>query len=650
MKKISTLVLVALTVLPLYARHLSPEEALSAVLTSAQAKRAALPASCRYSLAWQTSNCNIYAFNREGGGFIIAAGDDDMPVSLIGFSDDGRIDPSDIPPAMEEWLGAFSNASFDLPVRAMRENIPPLLKTNWDQKDPFWLLTPVSDEGDRAVTGCAATAIAQVINTYRYPACGTGLATATFKDSEISLQLDDYPIDWDNICDNYDENSTETQRLAVANLMRVVGMAIKMQYNTTASGTPVADEIRGLINHLGYDRSLRFLRHDFFTNEEWNAMVYEELAAGRPVVYNGFNNFGGHSFVCDGYNGSAGDYFHFNWGWSGMSNGYFLLTDLTPSQQGTGGSSEGYNKNQEAIFHLVPECGTTSRIPVIALYGGFGVKVASLLKSKNAEFCADGPGAYGYEGFYNVDIDPVNVKFGIRAVNEESGEETVIAAQEDSSLYPTARIKTFTVAGSDMPAEGVYTVTPVFLYDNQWHDLYQDATSRRRLTMTITSSRMKFSSENVAGAIRLSEVSTDPDSEYINGKPLHVSAVIHADNADFGGNIVPVLCEGNVIVTHMSPINVSVQAGETKLLEWNEPFADKVSDGEYNFFIVRESDYKGLYGPKKLTVKTENGVEVVVKPTLKPEYYNLEGIKVSHPREGDIYIELRGNTSRIIRF
>lgn len=100
----------------------------------------------------------------------------------------------------------------------------------------------------------------------------------------------------------------------------------------------------------------------------------------------------------------------------------------------------------------------------------------------------------------------------------------------------------------------------------------------------------------------------------------------------------------------MSPINVSVQAGETKLLEWNEPFADKVSDGEYNFFIVRESDYKGLYGPKKLTVKTENGVEVVVKPSLKTEYYNLEGIKVCNPRVGDIYIELRGNTSRIIRF
>ena len=67
---------------------------------------------------------------------------------------------------------------------------------------------------------------------------------------------------------------------------------------------------------------------------------------------------GAHCFVCDGYRPDG--YFHFNWGWSGMSDGYFLLSMLKPTNLGTGAGNGDYTNNQGALLGIKPSDGTDS--------------------------------------------------------------------------------------------------------------------------------------------------------------------------------------------------------------------------------------------------------------------------------------------------
>lgn len=444
MNRLATLGLLALVAAGASAEHLSPADALSRALNSPVLKtRGSTAREADYSLSWQTSNANVYAFNHARRGYLIVAGDTDMGVALIGYSDTGRIDPANMPPALVDMLDAYSTSRLEVPVsRAGSENIEPLMSTQWDQIDPYNRDCPTID-GAPCVTGCPATAIAQVLAVKRYPDCGTGVAQARLGNGTITMNLDDHPIDWDNIVDDYIEGKfTDDQAAAVANLMHVAGMAVNTIYGTGSSGANSNDIIRGITTHLKFDKSARFLRHDFFTTSEWNRLVYDELAAGRPLVYIGFNTMAGHAFVCDGYNGDNGDMFHINWGWTGLSDGYYLLANLTPGQQGTGGSDSGYNKDQQALFGMVPDYGTADYAVIMGLYGSFGVKNASILRTKDPEFCATSAGAYGYQGFYNVGADKVKGVFGVRIVNNATQEVTYAEAASPSELGVETRLLT----------------------------------------------------------------------------------------------------------------------------------------------------------------------------------------------------------------
>ncbi len=134
--------------------------------------------------------------------------------------------------------------------------------------------------------------------------------------------------------------------------MYYVGCAVKSQYGLSATGAYTDDIPKGFAL-FGYGSKLAY-RNDY-TQDVWEGMVYDELAAGRPMIYNGTaGSGGGHSFICDGY--EYGNYYHINWGWSGMGNGYFQLAVLNPHESGIGGSSsaEGYNMKQNIVYNVIP--------------------------------------------------------------------------------------------------------------------------------------------------------------------------------------------------------------------------------------------------------------------------------------------------------
>jgi len=384
------------------AKGLTPKEALARFLgsssdaTAASKVRRAKVAN-KLQLA-HTSSLNsentYYVFNDNlQGGFVILSADDNMP-SVLGVVDEGKFDYSNIPSNVQFYL-----KTLDAKVHAQaRKSSPrkeeeasgkaavePLLKSEWDQGCPYNIYSPVYEYGangkENAYVGCVATSMAQVMYYWKYPAQGTGSHTYKFvwdtkagvdkqclKDSvELSADFSQSTYEWDKMLDKYIDgdndktNYTDEQSLFIAALLKDCGIAAEMQYGTEAaggSGTSSDLAGKGMVDFFGYDASLQYIRHEFYTDDEWQGTVYDELQNSRPVIFGGRgkNGSGGHSFVCDGYDGAGK--FHINWGWSGKYNGYFVLTGegMIPEGTGSGGAAAGdsYGYGMNALIHIMP--------------------------------------------------------------------------------------------------------------------------------------------------------------------------------------------------------------------------------------------------------------------------------------------------------
>ena len=128
--------------------------------------------------------------------------------------------------------------------------------------------------------------------------------------------------------DSYNGSYTDEQAAAVAYLMKACGYSCDMAYTPNSSGALSINAAKALFENFKYNPNLQYLNRDYLSATEWENIIYAELAAKRPVLYGGRSSSVGHEFVCDGYDGNG--YFHFNWGWGGMSDGYFLLDALNP--------------------------------------------------------------------------------------------------------------------------------------------------------------------------------------------------------------------------------------------------------------------------------------------------------------------------------
>jgi len=323
---------------------------------------------------------NYYIFNTQGNkGYVIVSGDD-RTTSILGYTDSGSFDPSQMPTNMKAWLenydkqidaldqiGIIDNG-FTVP-RPTRNSISPLITSHWDQGDPYWGHCPefmdLDENGDTigelAYTGCVATSMAQIMNYYKFPMyCSqmipSYVVTFYWKEEYGAFEtdpLDPIMFDWDNMRDNYTGAETQAEKDAVAWLMLYAGCAAHMQYGLNASSTSDPYIPTALNDYFNYDAKLVY-RSDY-DQAQWEEMIYQELAAGRPMIYNGrAGTGGGHSFVCDGY--AYGDYYHINWGWGGLGDGYFVLSVLNPYAGGIGSTTslEGYNIDQTAVIGIQP--------------------------------------------------------------------------------------------------------------------------------------------------------------------------------------------------------------------------------------------------------------------------------------------------------
>ena len=305
-----------------------------------------------------------YVFNAETeGGFVIVAGDDRMP-EILGYSEQGHLDLKTAPDNVK-WLlsyyeraagslGGSTNPQVKRARKAAKPDIRPLMTTTWDQDSPYNGLCP-DFGGQRCLTGCVATAMAQVINYNHWPVGLTGaVAEYVTASSAILLPaLEPTQFDWDNMT-NED----------VARLMRYCGQSVQMDYGVNESGAFPVNEANALIQVFGYSQTAHYAEHQYYGDEDWEDLLYNELAEQRPIVYNGWGTGGGHTFVVHGY---ADGRFYINWGWSGQEDGYFLLTGLNTH-------IGDFNDTQSATIGIQPPVGNdVSRPKVVAKniwYGG----------------------------------------------------------------------------------------------------------------------------------------------------------------------------------------------------------------------------------------------------------------------------------------
>ncbi len=390
MKKLGSLILMVLFLGALFALPVAPNLAETAA-QNAYLERGGSDLSIRHitdgpeisgTIAWRW-----YRF--EDGGFVLLSADDRV-YPLLGYSVDNDVQLDNLPPQLQWMLGeyrtqieivldrnltpdtdvqsewnrlAVSSAAFE--PQSPTRDVAPLITTTWNQGYPYNYVCPTDSEAageplnGHVWAGCVATAMAQIMNYWQHPVQGTG--SFSYEHSDYGTQSANFgntTYNWSNLFSNYTYGGfyTSNQLNTIGTLLYHCGVSVSMDYGVDASGAYSADAASALVNYFGYSSSISVDMPMYHTDVEWATILRNELDNGRPVGYRGESTEdGGHAWVLDGYQGT--NHFHMNWGWSGASDGYFYLNDLTPDVYD-------FNSSQGAILGIEPAPNESYNPPV----------------------------------------------------------------------------------------------------------------------------------------------------------------------------------------------------------------------------------------------------------------------------------------------
>ena len=343
--------------------------------------------------------------------------------------------------------------------------IEPMIKTQWNQYYPYNMMCPdyngldwrdagfdknIDNPNYHCVTGCVATAMAQVLYYHEYPENCPALPAYTITSKGWTIkELPATTFEWDKMRETYNGDETGESAEAVAKLMRYCGQAVNMKYNLGASSAHLFGDV--LTEVFGYSKNIRELYRDPYTTSQWEEMIYAELAANRPVLYSGqAADGGGHQFIIDGYDGNG--LFHMNWGWGGMSDDYFVLSLVNPNNQGAGGSqtNDAFQFDQSALFGVEPTNAEEVQMPQF---------LSDISSMKTAVYTRA-----------NADVDFTNVRFDGAVYIHYKASTTDVNVQFGWALCQNGQIKqvvpsTFKIlnAGETYSGSGPYTDTEAAL-------------------------------------------------------------------------------------------------------------------------------------------------------------------------------------------
>ncbi len=330
-------------------------------------KAPALKATLTFTKTEEDNTADFYVFDiSPAKGFVIVTADDNLE-PVIGYSLESNFESNTDKFGLKDWMNTASvkinyalrqNVLADEHIKNLWTSyaqgvnpgiskcttVGPLLTTTWNQEPYYNQYCPYNTTDQQlCVTGCVATAMAQIMKYWSYPAQGSG--SYSYNDAPPSYSnnygtqsanFGTTTYQWTQMPNSISSNNTQ-----IATLMYQCGVSVGMDYGddkqggsgawvlSSEAGTGRPSAQQAYTKYFGYNSStMQGVHASSYSSQAWTALIQNELSAGRVVQYQGTDpNAGGHTWVCDGFD--ANGMFHMNWGWGGYDNGYFSLSNLS---------------------------------------------------------------------------------------------------------------------------------------------------------------------------------------------------------------------------------------------------------------------------------------------------------------------------------
>ncbi|HWB61976.1 MAG TPA: C10 family peptidase, partial [Chitinophagales bacterium] len=603
-----------------------------------------------------------YVFNVEGEEGFVMVSAEDMVQPILGYSTTSKFYIENAPPRIQDWLNTYrqeivyvkenmvnapeeiktqwedyySNVRPQNASRAQR-SVTPLLQTTWNQAPYYNTQCPYdANRGANCVTGCVATAMAQILKYWNYPSQGAGYHS--YNDQNYGNQSANYgasTYNWASMPNSISSNNTE-----IAKLMYHCGVAVNMNYGVdeSAAWVIIQDALGSqgdsscaeyaYKKYFGYDPStVKGMRRSGYNDQTWSDMLKNELDNSRPVQYVGSGSGGGHTWVCDGYDANSN--FHMNWGWGGIDDGYFSLNSLAPSTLGIGGGTGNFNSNQEMVIGIKPLNNNGG--------GGNTVNQDSIFLYSNITVSANPATMYQQ---FTVSVDIANA--GAGAFNGElaaalfnsdgvfNGFVNVLQNQTLNSLYYNTY--NFTLDSLNV-IPGTYYIGIYYKNGDNDYSLVKPGSYNNPVTVLVTS---PYSNIQMYSADTITPLQPQVNQAF----SVHVD-IANAGNTNFSGYLLAALydLEGNYITT-IDEVSGTMQAQTYYNISFNSSGLN-VDPGTYYIAFwssTDENNWNLIYN-----LYADNPVEVtIVSQPISPDQYEQDNTAAT---AYNLPVNFSGNTA-----
>ncbi len=338
-----------------------------------------------------------------------------------------------------EWAKYLSENFIASQHKAPMKALVPLLHTIWDQGKYYNEYCPdtIGGPDGKCWSGCVPTAMGQIMNYYQWPKQGVGSYTYTHPSfGTLSANFANTNYYWESMPLEVTERSNDS---AVATLLYHLGVSVDMDYGANGSGMFNHKAAYSLRTYFKYSPNCQYIFRDTATHTDWKQLIFDHLDQKKPLYYAGWadtNNISGHAFVCDGYQDTS--YFHFNWGWGGSNDGYFMLDNLTPA-------GNDFTLDHELILNFYPDStyenfnSCTTNAVMRSTKGTFGDGSGPLYNYKNNSDC---------QWLIQPNDSVTNIKLTFLEFKTESDSDRVIIYNGTTTTAPIIG----TYSGSNLPS------------------------------------------------------------------------------------------------------------------------------------------------------------------------------------------------------
>lgn len=520
----------------------------------------------------------FYIVNTSSRGFAIISADDCAP-AILAYSNEGTFDVDNIPDDMQWWLSQYKTSietaieehSYLLEAQPVGFAIPPMLNTNWGQGSPYNAQTPTY-YGSHCLTGCTATAMAQVMNYAQWPNYITTTIPSYTTNVQLGMlsSLPPTSFNWNSIASG---SSSE-----IAKLMIYCGYALQSNYGTGGTSAYSYQVINAFQNYLGYPGARRIYRENFGVTE-WDEIIYNELANNRAVYYDGQSTGGGHAFVIDGYDGNGG--FHVNWGWNGLYNGYFKLAILNPhNNSGAGASStdDGYSMDQGAVIGL---CSSNNVLEN---------------KIRTESISINGNTITGI--FYGVSNISVSMQYGFAILNS-NGSLSLIGTYSINNFTPNSGFTKSLNLGNYITTAGTYRIVPVCRSSSSssWTrtyntTLYVVATKSSNGTLTLTAHPTQ--NLTIQNLIIKGDKKLGSQQEFV--------VTINNNGDDYTGNLYCFISSTSSKGSYVAQTGISIAEGDEEEFSL---FLSPTEAGTLTVWFCTDSSGNNVIGTQTITIGSD---------------------------------------------